>query len=192
MVIASELKSGMVVRIEGHLYKVLEAEFKAGAAKLSSLVKTKLRDVLSGRMWEPHFRSEERLEDVELEEKNLEFLYSDGDNCTFMDPTSFEQCYIPQSLVGPSAEFLQPGGIVPVETFEGNPISVILPEMVDVRVAETAPPAHSHQDSAWKQATLENGVRVRVPLFIAPGDLIRLEVSTCRYVERARAERKRA
>jgi len=88
MVIASELKEGMVIRIEGQIYEVLEAESKAGAAKLSGVVKTKLRNVTSGRMWEPHFRPDERLEDLELEQQTLEFLFSDADSCTFMNPES--------------------------------------------------------------------------------------------------------
>ena len=76
MLIASELKTGMFIRIEGQIYAVLDAETRAGAAKLSGVVKTKLRNVIGGRMWEPHFRPDERLEDLELERQTLEFLFS--------------------------------------------------------------------------------------------------------------------
>jgi len=109
MVIASELKEGMVIRIEGQIYEVLEAESKAGAAKLSGVVKTKLRNVTSGRMWEPHFRPEERLEDLELEQQTLEFLFSDADSCTFMSPENFEQIEVPRVILGATEQFLQPG-----------------------------------------------------------------------------------
>ena len=81
MVIASELKGGMFIRIEGQIYEVLEAESRAGAAKLSGVVKSKLRNVIGGRMWEPHFRPDERLEDVELEQQTMEFLFNDADSC---------------------------------------------------------------------------------------------------------------
>ena len=190
MVIATELKPGMAVRIEGQVYKVLEVEARAGTAKLSGVVKAKLSNVISGRMWEPHFRPQERLEDLELERRNLEFLYTDEDNCTFMDPQNFEQTEVPLAMVGPAEKFLQPGMQLPVEFFEGRPISIVFPDVMEVRVADTAPAAHSQQDSTWKEATLDNGVVIRVPLFIGPGELVRVDVRTLRYLERAKSERK--
>lgn len=192
MVIASDLREGVVIRIEGQVYKVLEVESKAGAAKMGGVVKTKLINVRSGRLWEPHFRPQEKLEDLELERRNMEFLYADGGTCNFMRPDTYEQIEIPNAIVGPGEKFLQPGMALPVEFFAGEPISVVFPDVVDARVATTAPPSHSQQESAWKEATLENGLTIRVPLFIAPGELVRVEVRTGRYVERARAERKRS
>jgi elongation factor P len=95
MIAASQLKPGMAVRIEGQIYKVLEAEFKAGAGQTGGVVKAKLRSVSSGRMWEPHFRPDERPEELDLERQTMEFLYSDAENCTFMDPRTFDQVEIP-------------------------------------------------------------------------------------------------
>lgn len=191
MVIASELREGMVVRIEGQVYKVLEVESKAGAAKMGGVVKSKLINARTGRMWEPHFRPQERLEELQLERRMMEFLYTGDDNCTFMRPDTFEQIEVPDTILGVAKSFLQSGMELPVEFFEGEPISVVFPEVTDARVARTATASHSQQDSAWKEAVLENGLTVRVPLFIAPGETIRVEVKTGRYVERARAERKR-
>jgi elongation factor P len=190
MVIATDLKPGMAVRIEGQVYKVLEVEAKAGTAKLGGVVKAKLSNVVSGRMWEPHFRPQERLEDLELDRRNMEFLFADADNCTFMDPQSFEQVEVPLALVGPAVKFFQPGMELPVEFFEGRPISIVFPDVMESRVEHTAPAAHSQQDSAWKEATLDNGVVIRVPLFISPGELVRMDVRTLRYIERAKSERK--
>ena len=192
MVIASELKPGIVIRIEGQIYRVLEVEVKAGAAKLSGVVKTKLRNVESNRLWEPHFRLEEHLEDLELHRRSMEFLFSAGENCSFMDVENFEQIEIPQALVGPAAQFLQSGMQLPVEFFEDRPISVVVPDVLEARVASTAAPTHSQQDSAWKEAILDNGLQIRVPLFIAPGEMIRVDVNTGRYLERARSERRRS
>jgi elongation factor P len=192
MVIASELKEGMFLCIEGQIYEVLEAESRAGAAKLSGVVKTKLRNVTSGRMWEPHFRPDERLEDLEIEQQTLEFLFSDADSCTFMNPKTFEQIEVPRAILGMAEQFLQSGMQLPLLFFEGRPISAVFPDVVEARVASTAPPAHSQQDSTWKEATLDNGLHIRVPLFIAPGEIVRVEVKTGRYVERARGERKRS
>jgi len=192
MVIASELKERMFIRVEGQIYEVLSAESKAGAAKLSGVVKTKLRNVSSGRMWEPHFRPDERLENLEPQQQTLAFLFSDADACTFMNPENFEQIEVPRAILGTAEQFLQPGMQLPLQFFEGLPISAVFPDVMDARVATTAPPAHSQQDSTWKEATLDNGLHIRVPLFIAPGELVRVEVKTGRYVERARGERKRS
>jgi elongation factor P len=192
MVSASELHEGMVVRIEGQVYKVLEVESKAGAAKMGGVVKAKLINVKSSRLWEPHFRPQERLEDLKLERHTMEFLYAEDTACTFMRPDTFEQLEIPNTMIGPAARFLQPGQELAVEFFAGEPISVAIPDVAEARVATTAPPTRSQQDSAWKEATLDNGLTIRVPLFIAPGEAVRVEVRTGRYLERAHSEHKRS
>ncbi len=191
MVLASQLREGMAVRIEGQVYKVLECEVKAGAGQQGGTVKTKLRNAGSGRLWEPHFRPDERLEDLELERQTMEFLFAASDSCTFMNPDTFEQVELPRAVIGPAERFLQEGVKLPVEFFEGQPISIVFPDTVEIRVAETAPPSHSGQDSAWKQATLDNGMQIKVPLFIAPGELIRVDTRSARYLERVRLERKK-
>jgi len=128
---------------------------------------------------------------LEIERHIMEFLFDDGETCTFMDPRTFEQIAVPRAILGPAFAFLQSGMELPVEFFEGRVISVVFPDIVEAQVANTAPPAHSQQDSAWKDATLDNGLRIRVPLFIAPGEIVRVDVRDGRYVERARVERKR-
>ncbi|MFZ0797166.1 MAG: elongation factor P [Terriglobales bacterium] len=192
MVTASELREGIIIRVEGQIYKALEVESKAGAAKMGGVVKTKLINVRSGRLWEPHFRPQEKLEDLELERHMMEFLYAQGGTCSFMRPDTYEQVEVSDAILGPGAKFLQPGMELPVEFFAGEPISVVFPDVAEARVANTAAPSHSQQDSAWKEATLENGLVIRVPLFIAPGEIVRVDVRTGRYVERARTERKRS
>ena len=89
MVMASELRTGMVIRVEGDVYKVLEVDAKAGAAKLGGVVKTRLSNVNTGRLWEPHFRPQERFEELGLERISMEFLFSDDESCTFMNPETF-------------------------------------------------------------------------------------------------------
>lgn len=191
MTVASELREGMVIRIEGQIYKVLEVEAKAGAAKMGGVVKAKMVNVRSGRGWEPHFRPQERLEDLPIERRQMEFLYADGDSCTFMRPDTFDQVAVALNVIGPAARFLRAGEQVPVEFFGDEAISVVLPPIMEARIVSTAPPSRSQQDSAWKAATLENGIATRVPLFIAVGEMVRIEVSTGEYVERAHVDRKR-
>ena len=191
MIPAAELKFGMAIRVEGQIFKVLEAEFKAGGGQAGCVVKTKLRNVSSGKMWEPHFRPDERMEDLDVVRQTMEFLYSDDDNCYFMNPNNFEQVEIPRAVLGPGEKFLKPEMRLPVEFFEGNPISMVFPSVVEIRVADTAPPVHSQQDNTWKEAKLENGVQIMVPLFIGPDEMVRVDVETGRYLERVRGERKR-
>lgn len=191
MVVASELREGMIIRFEGQIYKVLGVESKAGAAKMGGVVKTRLFNVKSGRLWETHLRPQERLENLEVERRTMEFLYAEGGDCTFMRPDTFEQIEVPAAIIGPAEKFLRPGMEISVEFFAEQPISIVFPDVVEARVAATTPPSHAQQDSAWKEATLENGLAIRVPLFIAPGEVVRVDVRTGRYVERARAERKR-
>jgi len=186
MLTAADLREGMAVRIDGKIYKVLEAESKAGTAKLGGVVKTKLSRMGSGHLWEPHFRPQERLEEVQLDRRILEFVFTSGDTYTFMSPGTFEQIEVAKTIVGPAGKFLQGGMQVPVEFFEGEPLSVILPEAVDIRVTET-----TQQESTWKEAKLENDMIIQVPMFIGPDEIVRVEVRTGRYIERVRAARKR-
>jgi elongation factor P len=181
----------MVIRSDGQVYRVLEVEAKSGAAKMGGVVKASLSNLHSTRMLEQHFRPQERLEDLELERHNMEFLYSDDDGVTFMNPLTFEQVEIAREMIGPAEKFLQPQMTLPVEFFEGKPVSVVLPQIVEAKVETTAPPIHAQQDNAFKEATLENGVQIRVPLFIGPGETVRVEVRTGKYVDRVRADKKK-
>jgi len=98
---------------------------------------------------------------------------------------------IPRAVVGPAAKFLEPELTLAVEFYEGTPVSVEFPPVVEVRIADTAPPLHSQQDSTWKQARLENGAVVMVPLFIDKGETVHVEVESGRYLDRVRAARKK-
>ncbi len=191
MVMASELRQGMALRLEQEVYRILEVEAKAGAAKMGGTVRAKLSNLRTGRLRDQHFRPLERLEDVELEKRKLEFLYSDGGNCIFQRLDSFEQVEFPAASLGLAEKLLQPGVEVPAEFFEGEPISVVLPETVEARVVSTAPPARSQQDSGRKEAALENGLTTQVPLFVAPGELVSIDFRTGRYVERVRTQHKK-
>ncbi len=191
MVLASELREGMALRIDGQVYRVLQVEAKAGAAKMGGTVKATLENVRSGRMWDQHFRPLERLENVELVKRLVEFLYSDGSNCIFQRLDSFEQVEFPAANFGLSEKLLQPGTEVQAEFFGEDPIGVVLPNTVEARVKTTAPAARSQQDSSRKEATLENGMTIQVPLFVGPGETVSIDFKTGRYVERVRTQHKK-
>ncbi len=188
MVIASQLRTGMAIRFEGHTYKIVAADYHPGQGKMGGVTHARLRNLDTGTYWEHSFRSELKIEQLPLEKKNLEFLYADENQCCFMDPESFEQTEVPITILGDQTSFLEAGMRLPVEMLDGRPVSVLFPEVLDVRIADTAPPAHQQQTSAFKPARLENGLEVMVPLFVKPGDVIRLDVANMRYMDRAKTK----
>jgi elongation factor P len=189
MVNASQLRPGMAIRYESNNYKVMTSDYHPGQGKMGGVVHTRLKNLSTGTFWEHTFRSELKLDFIPVEKKSMEFLYSDANHSYFMNPDTFEQIGIDNSIIGPATRFLQAGMQLPVEFVEGQPISVLFPDIIEIRIAETAPPAHQQQDNTWKKALLENGVELRVPQFIKTGDMIRLEVGTLRYVDRAKSMR---
>jgi elongation factor P len=191
MVIASQIRPGAILKIGDEIFRVIESTFHVGQGKMPGSVHSKVRHVLKGTFKELRFRPEERLEDVQLEKQEMEFLYSDADTATFMNPKTYDQVSIPLEAIGAATPFLQPEMRVPVEFYEGQPVSIVFPEVVEVRVQTTAQPVHQQQDSTYKYATLENGMEILVPQFIKPGETVRLEVGTGKYVDRVRGDTKR-
>ncbi len=187
MLTASELRPGMALRIDGTLYKIVDADYHGGQGKMGGVAHAKLRNVETGTMREWRFRSGELLEPLVPERRDMQFLYKDAQASYFMDPDSFEQVPIDTLRLGRAEIFLTEGTIVPVEFIDAVPIGIVFPDIVEMRVADTTPAVHSQgPTNVWKQATLDNGLRIMVPPFIAPGETIRVEVERGVYVERAK------
>jgi elongation factor P len=173
------------------IFKVFESTYHIGQGKMPGSVHARARNVVNGSLKEFRFRPEERLEDTQLQKQDMEFLYSDADSATFMNPTTYEQVSIPQEAIGTATQFLQTDMKVPVELYEGQPVSIVFPPIAEARVSTTAQPIHQQQDNTYKEATLENGLKIMVPQFIKPGEIVRVEVATGKYVDRVRADAKR-
>lgn len=186
MVYASLLRPGMAIRYEGQIYKVLAANYHPGQGKMGGVTHARFRNLSTGTLWEQSFRAELKLEDLPVEKQSMEYLYSDADQCHFMNPQTYEQVSIPLSLIGHQVRFLKVEMQLPVEFVEGQPVSIDFPDVVDLRVTETTPPAHQQQDSTLKSAKLENGVEILVPQFIKVGDTVRIDVENLKYVERVK------
>lgn len=191
MVIASQLRPGMVLKFGQDIFKVSEASYHVGQGKMPGSVHARGRHVVNGTIKDFRFRPEERLEDTQLQRQDMEFLYSDADSVTFMNPSTFEQVSIPQEAIGTAMRFLQPNMRVPVEFYAGQPVSIVFPPIVETRVSRTTEPVHQQQDNTYKEATLENGLKIMVPQFIKPDETVRVEVATGKYVDRVRASGKR-
>ena len=187
--VASQLRVGVVIKHEGQEYKVIATEYRPGQGRMSGAMHTRLRNLGTGTIWEHAFRAELKLDEVSLEKRTLEFLYAGDDNCCFMDPDNFEQTEIPAAIIGVQARFLEAGMKLAVEFVEGRAISVLFPDVLEVKIAETTPSAHQQQDTNFKPAKLENGVEVLVPQFVKTGDIIRLDIENLRYMDRAKVRK---
>lgn len=186
MLPASELRSGLAVRLEGTIYRVLEATYHSGQGKMGGVTHAKLQNLQTGTMREWRFRADEVVEEIVPERQNLQFLYSDGEFAHFMHPDTFEQVAVETRRIGPAVNFLTEGASLPVEFIDGRPVGVVAPEIAEVTVSDTAPPSHGGATNVWKPATLDNGLTIMVPPFIAPGETIRVDVNRGAYVERAK------
>lgn len=190
MVLASQLRAGMAIQYQKQDYKVVAAEYHPGQGQMGGATHARLQSLETGTFWEHSFRSELRLEEIPIQKQSLEFLYADGDHCCFMNPETYEQTEIPRVMVGPQASFLEPGMKLVIEFVAGRPVSVLFPEVLEVKVAFTAPPMHQQQDATFKPAKLENGAEVMVPQFIKSGDMIRLAAASMKYMDRVKADGK--
>jgi elongation factor P len=186
MVLASEIKEGMVLKMEDGFYKVVAAEYKAGTAKFGSLVHLKLKNLQTGSFTERRFSPDEKLVDVHLEIIEMEYVYNDGENFYFMHPETYEQFPLPKNIIGDFAIFLKEGFKIKVEFYEGKPIDFIMPKTVDLRVVETGAGVKGETDAAYKIAKLENGLEIMVPQFIKINDIVRVSTETKKYLERVK------
>lgn len=184
MVLANEVKEGMVLKMEEGFYKVISAEYKAGTAKFGSLVHLKLKNLQTGSFIERRFSPDEKLEDIHLDVVEMDYIYNDGENFYLMHPETYEQFPLPKKIIGDFAIFLKEGFKIKVEFYEGKPIDFIMPKTVDLRVIETGAGIKSETDAAYKTAKLENGLEIMVPQFIKINDIVRINTETKRYIER--------
>jgi len=190
MVVASQLRVGMAIRYQGHTYRVAAAEYHPGQGKMGGSTHARLQNLDTGTFWEHSLRAELRFEDLPVEKQILEFLYADGDQCCFMNPETFEQIELAKEIVGPRAAFLEAGMKMGVEFVDGRAVGVLFPDVLEVRIADTAPPQHQQQDSTFKPGKLDNGMEVMVPQFVKTGDIIRLDLQNMRYMDRVKTDAK--
>ena len=146
----------------------------------------RLRNLMTGRIWERTFKSNETAESADVMDTDMEYLYSDGEMWHFMDPKTFEQVAADQNAVGDCAKWLKEQDKVVVTLWNNNPISVTPPNFVELEVVETDPGLKGDTaQGGSKPATLSTGAVVRVPLFIEQGEVLRIDTRTGEYVSRA-------
>jgi elongation factor P len=184
MVLASDIKAGTVLNLEGRLHKVLEVVRHAGAGQAHGFLELKLKDMKFGHFSDRHCKLTDKFEEAEIAKRQMDFLYSDAESFYFMDVESFEQVGVPREAVGTVEKFLSEGTRATVELFGQEAISVQFPKVLELKVKSTGPGIREGQDNTMKPATLENGVELLVPQFVETGDIVRVDTEKIKYVER--------
>src|SRR6185437_11140479 len=148
-------------------------------------VQAKMRNIRNGVQWDNKFRAEEDLERAILDEKQMQYLYRDGDSFHFMDTTSYEQVHIDIEVLGDAANYIVPESTISVEFYGEEPVGIELPITVDLKVVDTVPGINRATASAQvKPATLETGLVVQVPPFVSVGDRLRISTETGEYLKK--------
>ena len=181
----NEIRPGNVVEHQGGLWVAVKTQaVKPG--KGPAYAQVELKNLVNGSKLNERFRASETVERVRLEQKDYQFLYTQGDMLVFMDSDSYEQLEIPTDFIGERAAFLQDGMTVTVESYEGKPLGVALPDQVTLAIAEADPVVKGQTAaSSYKPAILENGVRIMVPPFITAGEKVIVDTTELTYVRRA-------
>ena len=185
MIPATQLRSGMLIIHNGELHRVHDMVHKT-PGNLRGFVQAKMRNVRSGSMNEHRFGSTDRVEKASLDEREMEYLYSDSSGHHFMDQTTFDQVQLSDEVMGEQMKYLLPNTSIHVDFYDGNPVGIELPNTVTLKVTETQPGMKGATASAsYKPATLETGLQVMVPQFVEAGIRIKIDTRDNSYLERA-------
>jgi len=183
---AIDIKPGNVLESNGKLWVVLKREL-IQPGKGGAFAQVEMRDLKTGTKSNERYRTQETVERVQLDEKEMQFLYFDGNIATFMDNESFEQTSVDRDLIGEPADFLVEGMICSIKLYEGQPLAVELPQSVTVTVTEADPVVKGQTaSSSYKPGKIDNGRRVMIPPHIGAGTRIIVNTADGSYIERAK------
>jgi elongation factor P len=184
-VTTNDLRNGMTLDLPDGLFSVVEFQHvKQG--KGGAFVRTKLKNVRTGAVLERTFRADERVEQAIVDKREMQLLYRDGTDYVFMDIVSYDQLHVAPATLGDAAQFVKEGDNAVLQMYAGEIVGVELPAAVELAVAETEPGVQGDRVSgARKPATLETGLVVQVPLFVNPGERIKVDTRSGEYITRA-------
>ena len=186
MIDVHQLRKGTTFLLDGEIYKDIEFQHhKPGRGK--AIIRTRIRNLRTGATIDKNFISGDRVEDIRIDRIEVQYLYNDGQFYYFMNTETYEQIYLPEELLGDSLPYLVPNILLQVQFFEGEPIGVELQGSVELRVISTEPVLKGATVSnVTKPATLETGLVIQVPPFINEGEIIRVDTSDGKYLERVK------
>jgi elongation factor P len=182
---ATRLRKGNLIKLGNDLFRIMELHHLTPGNK-RGFIQARMRNIRTSALADQKFRAEEDLERAVLDEREMQYLYKDGDSYYFMDTSSFEQVQISLEALGDSKDYIIPDAIIKVEFYDVEPVGIELPPTVDLLVVETVPGINRATASAQvKPATLDTGLVVQVPPFVNEGDRIRVNTETGEYQSRA-------
>jgi elongation factor P len=186
VITTAEFRNGSRLLVEGEPFYIVEFQHvKPG--KGGAFVRTKLKSYLTGSVLDRTFRSGERFEEPDLDERQMQFLYATGDSYTFMDTESYEQFTYEKSQLGSNADLLKENTISTILVYEHRPIAVDLPIFIELKVVDAEPGVRGDTASGGsKPAKVETGATIKVPLYLEVGETIRIDTRTRAFVERVR------
>ena len=181
----NDLKNGMTLDLPEGLFSVVEFQHvKPG--KGGGFVRTKLKNVRSGAVLERTYRADEKLEQAIIDKREMQYLYTEGSEYVFMDNTTYDQLQVDGAALGEATRYLKEGDSAILQLYNAEIVGVDLPAAVELKVAETEPGVQGDRVSgARKPATLQTGLVVQVPLFVNPGEMIKVDTRTGEYLTRA-------
>ncbi len=184
MATTNDLKNGLVLNLDGQLWSVVEFQHvKPG--KGGAFVRTKLKNVLSGKVVDKTFNAGTRVETATVDKRDMQYLYKEGEDFIFMDNSSYDQIHVPAATVGDGASYLLENQDTVVALHEGTPLYVELPASVELTISYTEPGMQGDRSTGGtKPATLETGAEVAVPLFIVTGEKIKVDTRDGSYLGR--------
>ena len=186
MISTADFRNGTRIELDGDPYYIVEFQ-KVKPGKGGAFVRTKLKNYRTGSVIDRTFRSGERLQEPELEERDMQFLYAAGNSYTFMDTENFEQFTYEKKQLGQNADLLKEDTVVKILIHEHEPITVELPNFIELKVVEADPGIRGDTASGGtKPAVVETGAMIKVPLYLEVGEVIKIDTRTREYVERVR------
>ena len=179
------MKKGMLIKIGDDLFRVLDLQHVT-PGNLRGFVRVRFRNIRTGTLSDQKLRSEDSVERAILDERQMQYLYKDGDSYHFMDTDTYDQMHMSTEALGDSVNYLVPDATINVEFYGSEPVGIELPVTVDLKVVDTVPGIKGATASNQiKPATLETGLVVNVPPFINTGDVIRVSTESGEYLSRA-------
>jgi elongation factor P len=183
---ATQLRKGMIIEHNNELYRLSEV-FHNTPGKGPASVQVKMKNIRTGINAEKKYRSDETAIKASLESKEMEFLYNDGDDFFFMDIETFDQIPLRTDILGESYFYLLPNSKVTVNFYQNSPVGLELPGSVELKIIETEPSIKTATvTSSYKPAVVETGLKIQVPPFISEGEVVRIDTSDGKYLERVK------
>jgi elongation factor P len=186
LILTTDFKKGLKIEYKGEPYEIIDFQH-VKMQQRAPIVRTKMKNLKTGRVLEENFLAGEKFEKPQLEEKQMQFLYSQGDSYVFMDMESFDQISISKERIGDSLYYIKEEILVNVVYYKGEPLLIQPPMFVELRVKETEPAFKGDTASgSTKPAKLETGLVVKVPFHIQTGDILKIDTRTGEYIEKVK------